>query len=377
MKPLGLLFAGPAGDLDYGRRLSRLRWKRAFPGVEAREANRSSPASEALGGVPAWIAVRDENSLPLPHARVAPQASIVVLPAFRGAFEPAPPHTLAELEEASFRQDAAASLDAGALAPALVFRSADFVPARGETLEGFLGRLAVPPTSRAVDPDFKIFALTDLDEQERPEVMRHVPASARRLLDVGCGAGSASARLKRERPGLEAVGVEKNPLNAARARGQLDRVHEGDAAVVLSRLADAGERFDAFVFADVLEHLEDPVGLLDLARKIAEPSAALVASVPNVGHISLVRDLVRGRFDPVPAGLADASHLRWFTRRSLAEALEEAGWTVHSIEGAAGAPARDADSFLALLSDSPACDRESLSTYQWIATACATAGDPR
>jgi hypothetical protein len=79
----------------------------------------------------------------------------------------------------------------------------------------------------------------------------------------------------------------------------------------------------------------------------------------------------------VPAGLADASHLRWFTRRSLAEALEEAGWTVASIEGAPGAPARDAGSFLALLSDWPGCDRESLATYQWIASARADAGDPR
>ena len=301
---------------------------------------------------------------------------MVVLPAFRGAFEPAPPHTLAELEEALFRPDAGASLEAAALAPALVFRADDFPPAEGETLEAFLSRLAAPPTPRAVDPGFGVFALTDSDGHERPEVMRHVPASARRLLDVGCGAGAASARLKRERPGLEVSGVERNPAAAARSRARLDRVHEGDAAAVLSSLAEAGERFDAFVFADVLEHVEDPVSLLALARRIAEPSAALVASVPNVGHLSLVRDLVRGRFDPVPAGLADASHLRWFTRRSLAEALEEAGWTVSEIEGAAGAPARDAASFLALLSDWPGCDRSSLSTYQWIASARADPGDP-
>ena len=239
VRPLGLLFAGLAGELDYGRRLSRLRWRRAFPGAQAREANRSSPAAEALTGVPAWIAVRNENSLPLPHARIVPRAETVVLPAFRGTFEPAPPHTLAELEEASFRPDAGASLEAGACAPALVFRLEDFAPAQGETREGFLARLAAPPTSRAVDPDFAVFELTDPEEHERPEVMRHVPASARRLLDVGCGAGSASARLKRERPGLEVSGVERNPGAAARARGRLDRVHEGDAAAVLGRLAAA------------------------------------------------------------------------------------------------------------------------------------------
>ena len=375
MRPLGLLFPGPAGELDYGRRLSRLRWKRSFPAAAVREADRSCLAAEAFSGVSAWIVVRDENSLPLPRARVAPRAETVVLAAFRGAFAPGPPHTLAELEEASFQPDVGASLDEGALAPALVFRSDDFAPAPGESLEGFLARLAAPPTPRSVDPGFPVFALTD-PEHEWPDIARLVPAAARRLLHVGCGAGLASARLRRERPGLEVTGVERTLGAAKRARGRLDRVHDGEAAAVLERLTEAGERFDAFVFASVLEQLEDPVGLLGLARRLAEPSATLVASVPNVGHISLVRDLVRGRFDPVPAGLADASRLRWFTRLSLVEALEEAGWTVQSIEAAAGAPARDADAFLALLSDWPACDRASLSTCQWIALARANAGGP-
>ena len=375
MRPLGLLFAGRASDLDYGRRLARLRWRRAFPEAGVSEAEPASPAASALTGAAAWIAVRDESALPLPRTRVTPRPKTVVLPAFRGVFEPAPPHTLAELEESTFRPDAGAALEAAATSPAVVFRSEDFAPAAGETIGAFLSRLAAPPTARAVDPGFGVFAFTDPSEHERPEVMRHVPASARRLLDVGCGAGAASALLKRERPGLEVDGVERDPGSAAKARARLDRVHEGEAAVVLERLAAGPERFDAFVFADVLEHLEDPFGALALARRIALPGAALVASVPNVGHVSLVRDLARGRFDPVPAGLADASHLRWFTRRLLAEALEEGGWAVGSIEGVAGAPARDAETFLRLLSDWPGFDRESLSTYQWIAVA--RAGSPR
>ena len=375
MRPLGLLLPGRASDLDYGRRLARLRWRRAFPEADERDVEPATPAASVLPGAAAWIAVRDESALPLPRARVAPRPKTVVLPAFRGVFEPAPPHTLAELEEASFRPDAGASLEAGASCPALVFRSEDFAAGPGETIGAFLSRLASAPTARAVDPGFGVFAFSDPSEHERPEVMRHVPASARRLLDVGCGSGAASALLKRERPGLEVSGIERDPGSAARARARLDRVHEGEAAAVLEKLAAAPERFDAFVFADVLEHLEDPAGALALARRIASPGAALVASVPNVGHISLVRDLVRGRFDPVPAGLADATHLRWFTRRLLAEALEEGGWTVGSIEGVAGAPARDAEAFLRLLSDWPGFDRESLSTYQWIAIA--RAGSPR
>jgi 2-polyprenyl-3-methyl-5-hydroxy-6-metoxy-1,4-benzoquinol methylase len=363
---VGLLFAGGARPLDYGRRLSRLRWRRAFPQAAAREAADALPAAAALAGAEAWIAVRDETALPLPGARVAPLAGRVALAASRGSFDPAAPHTLRELENAVFRPDPGA--DSGP-APAIAFRTDDFPPAAGEPLGAFLARLAAPPTPREVAPEFAVFAFDDPFERERPEVTRHVPLSARRLLDVGCGAGAASAAAKRERPGLAVVGIERDPGAAARARALLDRVHEGDALAALSRLAEAGERFDAFVFADVLEHLEDPAAALALARRLAAPRACLVASVPNVGHVSLVRDLALGRFDPVPAGLADAGHLRWFTRRSLAEALEEAGWSVVTIEAEAGAPARDAQAFLARFEDWPGLDRESLLTYQWIAVA--------
>ena len=101
--------------------------------------------------------------------------------------------------------------------------------------------------------------------------------------------------------------------------------------------------------------------------------ARLIASVPNVGHLSLVRDLVAGRFDPLPAGLADVGHLRWFSRVFMREALEEAGWRVEDIQGLAGAPAPDAEKFLGALAEWEDLDRESLATYQWIAVAVADA----
>jgi 2-polyprenyl-3-methyl-5-hydroxy-6-metoxy-1,4-benzoquinol methylase len=165
------------------------------------------------------------------------------------------------------------------------------------------------------------------------------------------------------------TGVEKDPVAAGRARLRLDRVVEGEASAVLEALADSGEKFGAFLFADVLEHLQDPVAALESARRLAAPAATLVASVPNVGHLSLVRDLVFGRFDVLPAGLADAGHLRWFSRSFLEEALEEAGWRTVAIEALAGAPAPDAEEFLKWGGGFPQTDRESLTTYQWMAVA--------
>lgn len=361
-----LAFLRRSDPPDYGRSFSRLRWRRAIPADGMREVSGEEPAVEAFSGAEVWVVVRDESALPWPAARFPVPERRCVLVAAPATASAEAAHTLREFEEFVPRPE---DLAESARGPAIAFRAADFPAAAGETVSGLLDRLAGDPVEKRRDPSFRAFVFDDPSDRERPEITRHIPAGARRLLDVGCGAGGSSAALRRRIEGLRVVGIECDPESAERARGRLDRILLGDAPRALADLAAEGLAFDAFLFADVLEHLEDPVAALCLARALAAPGATLVASVPNAGHLSLVRDLVQGRFDPVPAGLADAGHLRWFTRASLAEALEEAGWRAGSIESWTGVPASRSLGFLAGLSDWPGLDRESLMTYQWIAAA--------
>jgi 2-polyprenyl-3-methyl-5-hydroxy-6-metoxy-1,4-benzoquinol methylase len=353
--------------LDYGRRLGRLRWRRCFPDRRAGELRGGRPASKTFAYGEDWLVVRDEIAIPLPGGGFDAVAGVVVVASARSPADPPVVHTLAELERAripSAEYPAAPMVDP----PAIGFRVGDFPPAAGETVRDYVGRLLSPELPRRFAARFAAVVF-DPPTGGRPDVVRHFREPIRRLLDVGCGTGEASAALRRTSPGASITGIERDGASVDRARGRLDRVVTGDAAQALRRLAEEGERFDAFLFADVLEHLEDPIGALTLARGLALPGATLVASVPNVGHLSLVRDLVAGRFDPLPAGLADAGHLRWFTRRSLEEALEEAGWHALEITALPGAPAPDAPAFLGRAASFPELDRDALAAYQWVAVA--------
>jgi 2-polyprenyl-3-methyl-5-hydroxy-6-metoxy-1,4-benzoquinol methylase len=364
--------------LDYVRRLGRLRWRRRFPGRRAVELDGGRPASETFAAGEDWLVVRDEIAIPLPGGDLAPVAGHVVVAAPRSPADPPFVHTLAELE----RERVPPAEDRDAQTgdpPAIGFSVSDFPPAEGETVRDYVRRLLSPKSPRRFPAQFA--AVIFIPEQvagtdpagvcagERPEVVRHFPNHIRRLLDVGCGTGEASAGLRLASPGVSIIGIERHAASAERARARVDRVLTGDAADALRCLAEEGARFDAFLFADVLEHLEDPTGALTLARELALPEATLVASVPNVGHLSLVRDLVAGRFDPLPAGLADAGHLRWFTRASLEEALEEAGWRTVEITALPGAPAPEAEQFLGRAAAFPEFDRDALAAYQWVAVA--------
>jgi hypothetical protein len=92
-----------------------------------------------------------------------------------------------------------------------------------------------------------------------------------------------------------------------------------------------------------------------------------VASVPNAGSGAIVGDLLAGRFDPVGAGPEDVGHLRWFTRRSFREAVEESGWTDFRCEPI---PLPRDDGLPAKLSAAGiAADAGSLAAVGWVATA--------
>lgn len=166
-------------------------------------------------------------------------------------------------------------------------------------------------------------------ENARADVVAALPRPLGAVLDVGCGAGAVGAGA-RAAGASRVVGIEVVEAQAERARAVLDLVVAAPVEVALDALD--GERFDTILCLDVLEHLVDPARVLRRLRDVAAPGARLQVSVPNARHLSLVWDLlVRGTFGYTEHGHRDSTHLRWFTRRDLVAALEDAGWRVERV----------------------------------------------
>jgi methionine biosynthesis protein MetW len=148
-----------------------------------------------------------------------------------------------------------------------------------------------------------------------------------RVLDVGCAEGYVAAELLAR--GCSVVGIERDPRAAAIARERGIEVLGLDVEAVPL----AAARFDVVVFADVLEHLRDPVAVL----RQALPAGRAVVSLPNVAHWTARRSLLGGRFPREGFGLFDRTHLRFYTRETAHELAGEAGFRVVA-ERFAGAP---------------------------------------
>jgi 2-polyprenyl-3-methyl-5-hydroxy-6-metoxy-1,4-benzoquinol methylase len=153
------------------------------------------------------------------------------------------------------------------------------------------------------------------------DVVRLVGEGAR-VLELGPATGYMS-RAMVER-GCSVVGVELDPAMADQASEVCERVIVGDLDELDLERELGEDRFDAIVAADVLEHLKDPLTTLHRLRPYLKEDGAFVISVPNVAHGSVRLALLEGHFDYREIGLLDATHLRFFTRESLEEMLDEA-----------------------------------------------------
>jgi 2-polyprenyl-3-methyl-5-hydroxy-6-metoxy-1,4-benzoquinol methylase len=153
-----------------------------------------------------------------------------------------------------------------------------------------------------------------------------VPPQAR-VLEFGCATGYMSEVL-RNRLGCSVTGVEVSPEAAAIAADRCDHVIVGDAEELDYDDLLGDERFDAVLFADVLEHLRDPAALLRRVRPFISDEGVVIASLPNVAHASVRLALLGGEFRYRETGLLDDSHVRFFTRDSIQDLFEESGYAI-------------------------------------------------
>ena len=337
----------PRGRSDLLGRLSRLRWRAEF--------------EEPCAGMSGTLVVDDERALPVPGsgaalasaARALGDVQIFAMDSAPGGGETSWASPAVQTASEAERIDPPEAPGERELARLPAASPARFVPAgtcRGSAVAAGFRVIRVPET----------FGV-------REEILARIPPGARRLLDVGCGGAETAAEAKRRFPRLRAEGIDVEGGDAATCRSRLDAFHSGDAVTVLRSLAGREERFDVVLLADVLEHCEDPFLVLQEARGVCAPGATFVVSIPNAAGAPIVGDLISGRFDPVGAGPEDAGHLRWFTRGTLRELLEESGFTVLSLEPIP-AP-RDTRLPGRLRQAGVPFDPEELAAIQWVATA--------
>jgi SAM-dependent methyltransferase len=155
------------------------------------------------------------------------------------------------------------------------------------------------------------------------ELDRRRPARPRRLLDVGAHVGRFMATAKQS--GWTVEGIELNPATAACAARRTGAiVHQVNAHALSSKPG----QYDAVTLTDVLEHIPEPVTLLESAARLLKPGGWIAVKVP-CGRSQWQKERVLSALKPGRrVSLADnLVHINHFTPGSLEAALTRAGFS--------------------------------------------------
>jgi 2-polyprenyl-3-methyl-5-hydroxy-6-metoxy-1,4-benzoquinol methylase len=108
------------------------------------------------------------------------------------------------------------------------------------------------------------------------QIRRWTPV-AKRVLEVGCGEGAVTERLRAAYPDAEITGIDITPRVGRLYRGSLDGVRFVQCSVQEIAKTEPG-LYDLVVLSDVLHHVPIPVrkDLLNAIRTTLAPGGALV-----------------------------------------------------------------------------------------------------
>jgi 2-polyprenyl-3-methyl-5-hydroxy-6-metoxy-1,4-benzoquinol methylase len=151
-----------------------------------------------------------------------------------------------------------------------------------------------------------------------------------RVLDIGCSSGNFGHVLINEKH-CEVVGLDIDAPDIAEAKKKLTAAYVRN--IEREEIKDLG-MFDVIVFADVLEHLLDPIAALEKVKKQLKKGGRIVFSIPNMAHISIRIQLMKGFFEYMPIGVLDRTHLHYYDEIEVKHIFSEAKMAIQEINPA-------------------------------------------
>jgi 2-polyprenyl-3-methyl-5-hydroxy-6-metoxy-1,4-benzoquinol methylase len=160
------------------------------------------------------------------------------------------------------------------------------------------------------------------------DLLALIPTDAKRIVEVGCMLGTLAQAYREVNPNCHYIGIDLDSDNANKAKIHCNQTITADIEsiddVTWSQLATA----DCWIFGDTLQHLRNPWEVLARINKSMKVNGGgtLVVCVRNAQYWGIQIRLNSGGFRYDDSILQEYADLRWFTRTSLIELFNTAGF---------------------------------------------------
>jgi len=162
----------------------------------------------------------------------------------------------------------------------------------------------------------------DLTVELVQEALIQCSDSEPQILDIGCGQGHITDRIRQALPGTQLSGMDYS-ISA------IDYAHKHFPEIEFI-VADAYEIpyetgfFDVVVCNNIWEHVPDPLFLLNSIKRVLKPGGHIVISTPSRYRLNNLLNVLRGR----PVHLMSKYHVTEYTVGQVKEQLAYGGFEV-------------------------------------------------
>jgi 2-polyprenyl-3-methyl-5-hydroxy-6-metoxy-1,4-benzoquinol methylase len=155
-------------------------------------------------------------------------------------------------------------------------------------------------------------------------VLNEIPASAKKILDIGCGAGDNSRILFAAQKIVDGITISEEEAKIAAEFQRSTYIYNLENGLPI----EITDTYDAVICAHVLEHICYPQNVLRDTHARMSDDAVLIIALPNIMHYKTRLKLIKGNFQYTDSGIMDYTHFRWYTFKSAQTMLEENGFEV-------------------------------------------------
>ncbi|MGO1043855.1 glycosyltransferase [Clostridioides difficile] len=187
------------------------------------------------------------------------------------------------------------------------------------------------------------------------------------VLEIGCGIGATLLEIKNIYKNSSVYGIE-----ISESAGKLAK-NSADVLVANIEEAELDYKkgfFDYIILGDVLEHLVNPWKVVNDLKQYLKKDGCLIASIPNLMHVSVLRHLVQGNFTYTDAGILDKTHLRFFTLNEIVRMFNDSNYTIDNVSATKMMISEDDNRFIDRMCKESSEDlRAQYECYQYIVKA--------
>ena len=159
---------------------------------------------------------------------------------------------------------------------------------------------------------------------------------ARRVADIGCGNGALCRELASH--GYEVIGCEPDAESLRCAQRAAPELVFHKLGVDDDPFTLGAETFDIAIATEVIEHLVRPANLPNFAKPLLRSGGHLIISTPYHGYLKNLVLALTNKWDAHLNPFWDGGHIKFWSRKTISQLLNENGFRVVQFIGAGRLP---------------------------------------